>query len=281
MKKETRTVFYDEDLRIEAYRFAGVAQPFPVHFHDYYVVGCIESGGRCLTCKNAEHSIGAGDIVLFNPGDKHSCAQADGGTFCYRALNVKPEVMNALANEIAGQQHAPKFKTNVIRDAELFVSLQKLHETVLRESGEFEKDELLFFAFGQLIQEYGGSSDHSASDFVAEHNAEIEKACAYMRRNFSERISLDALCEVAALSKATLVRSFARAKGISPYRYLENIRLIEAKKLLEQGIAPSEAAFSTGFSDQAHFTNFFKDYTGLTPKQYKNIFKPKGEAHRD
>ena len=33
MKKEIRTVVYDDELRIEAYRFEGIVQPFPSHFH--------------------------------------------------------------------------------------------------------------------------------------------------------------------------------------------------------------------------------------------------------
>ena len=36
MKKEVRTVVYDDELRIEAYRFEGIARPFPNHFHEYY-----------------------------------------------------------------------------------------------------------------------------------------------------------------------------------------------------------------------------------------------------
>lgn len=271
MKKETRSVFYDEDLQIEAYRFAGVAQPFPVHFHDYYVVGCIESGSRRLSCGSADCSVGAGDVLLFNPRDRHACAQDDGGTFDYRAFNIKAEVMEHLAKEITGRQCTLHFNTNIIRDAELFSVLRALHEMIMRESKKFEKDELLLFAVEQLMQEYGGPFDNS----VAEHDGEIEKVCAYMRLHFAERISLDTLCEVSALSRATLVRAFAKTKGISPYRYLENIRLGEAKKFLERGVSPAEAAFSTGFSDQPHFTNFFKDYIGLTPKQYRDIFESK------
>ena len=38
MKKETRTVVYDDELRLEAYRFEGLVQPFPNHFHEYYVI---------------------------------------------------------------------------------------------------------------------------------------------------------------------------------------------------------------------------------------------------
>lgn len=43
--------------------------------------------------------------------------------------------------------------------------------------------------------------------------------------------------------------------------------------LLEQGIKPIDVALQTGFTDQSHFSNFFKKFIGLTPKQYMNIFK--------
>ena len=44
MEQETRTVKYDPELKIEAYSFKGIMQKFPNHFHDYYVIGFIESG---------------------------------------------------------------------------------------------------------------------------------------------------------------------------------------------------------------------------------------------
>ena len=57
MKKEVRTVVYDDELRIEAYRFEGIVQPFPNHFHEYYVIGFMEDGERVLSCKNQEYAI--------------------------------------------------------------------------------------------------------------------------------------------------------------------------------------------------------------------------------
>ena len=44
MQKEIRTICYDDDLHLEAYRFEGIVQQFPNHFHDYYVIGFIEAG---------------------------------------------------------------------------------------------------------------------------------------------------------------------------------------------------------------------------------------------
>lgn len=76
MVNEIRTVCSDLDLKIEAYRFEGIMQQFPNHFHDYYAIGFIENGRRYLQCNNQEHMLNAGDMVIFNPKDTHTCEQA-------------------------------------------------------------------------------------------------------------------------------------------------------------------------------------------------------------
>jgi len=93
MKGELRTVVYDEALRVEAYRLEGIVQPFPNHFHEYYVIGFMENGERVLSCKNQEYTIQRGHILLFNPGDNHACVQSDEGTLDYRGINITKEGM--------------------------------------------------------------------------------------------------------------------------------------------------------------------------------------------
>lgn len=96
-----------------------------------------------------------------------------------------------------------------------------------------------------------------------------------MEEHFAEHISLDMICRHVGLSKSTLLRAFTRSKGVTPYRYLENIRIGKARKLLEQGASPAQAALETGFSDQSLFTNYFTRFIGLAPGIYRDIFNPK------
>lgn len=155
MKKETRTVVYDDELRIEAYRFEGIVQPFPNHFHEYYVIGFIEDGERCLSCKNQEYVITKGNIILFNPGDNHGCVQNDGGTLDYRGFNISKTIMLDLAEEVTGKRTLPGFSKNVIFDEEVTCYLHPLHEMVMGGSGEFEKEENLLLLLSLLFQRYG------------------------------------------------------------------------------------------------------------------------------
>ena len=268
MKKETRTVVYDDELRIEAYRFEGIVQPFPNHFHEYYVIGFVEDGERCLSCKNQEYTIKRGNILLFNPGDNHACVQSDDGTLDYRGFNITKEVMLNLAEEVTGKRELPGFSKNVIVDDEITCYLRPLHELVMKGSCEFGKEENLLLLISLLIQQYGKPFESC----IPECRDEIEKACAFMEQHYAERIYLDQICRCAGLSKSTLLRAFTKSKGVTPYSYLENIRIGKAKKLLEQGVAPIEAALQTGFSDQSHFTNYFSRFIGLAPGVYQDIF---------
>ena len=273
MQRETRTVVYDEELQIEAYRFEGIVQPFPNHFHEHYVIGFVEDGQRTLSCKNREHPIEPGHVIVFNPGDNHACVQSDDGTFDYRGFNISKSVMLALAKEVTGKRELPGFSQNVIYDDEIICYLRPLHEMVMRGSSDFGKEENLLFLISALLQKYGQPFESC----IPECPQEIEKACAFMRRHFSERIYLDQICRYAGLSKSTLLRAFTKAKGITPYRYLETIRINEAKLLLEKGVLPIDTAIQTGFSDQSHFTNYFSSFIGLAPGVYREIFLEKNK----
>ncbi len=141
----------------------------------------------------------------------------------------------------------------------------------MKGTGEFGKEETLLFLLSYLIQNYG----KPFASCIPECRQEIEKACEYMAGHFTERIYLDQICRHAGLSKSTLLRAFTKEKGVTPYRYLETIRINEAKKLLSEGVHPVEAAIRTGFSDQSHFTNYFNQFIGLAPGTYREIFSEK------
>ena len=274
MKKQTRTAVYDDELRIEAYRFEGIVQPFPNHFHEYYVIGFIEDGHRVLSCRNQEYALKKGNILLFNPGDNHACVQSDDGTLDYRGFNITKEVMLDLAEEVTGKRELPGFSKTVIFDEEVTCYLHPLHELVMKGSCEFGKEENLLLLISLLIQRYGQPFESC----IPECREEIEKACDFMEQHFADRIYLDQICRYAGLSKSTLLRAFTKSKGVTPYSYLENIRIGKAKKLLEQGVPPIEAALQTGFSDQSHFTNYFNRFIGLAPGLYRDIFLEKEET---
>ncbi|WP_336782017.1 AraC family transcriptional regulator [Paenibacillus illinoisensis] len=277
MNREVRTVVFDTDLQLEAYQFQGIMQKFPNHFHDYYVIGFIEQGKRHLVCNNQEYVLNTDDMIIFNPHDPHACEGIDGRTLDYRCINIQPEVMREYTREITGQDYLPNFTAPVLYQHELVGSLHDLHLMILEEQSDFGKEELLLLLLEQLLRDYADAESSVSSQDVT---IEVKCICEYIESHYMESISLGELAERSGMSKYHLVRLFTRQKGISPYRYLETIRINQAKRLLEQGTLPLEVSAQTGFSDQSHFTNFFKKLIGLTPKQYYRIFNHEDESQR-
>lgn len=237
----------------------------------------MEDGERVLRCKNQEHVIQKGDVLLFNPGDNHACMQSDGGTLDYRGLNITKEVMLDLAAEVTGRRELPGFSQNVVRDEEVVCYLRALHERMTNGSNKLGKEENLLLLLTLLLQRYAQPFESCG----AACREEIERACAFMEEHSGERISLEEICRYAGLSKSALLRAFTKSKGVTPYSYLENIRIGRAKKLLELGASPLEAALRTGFYDQSHFTNCFNRLIGLSPGVYREIFSEKEKGkHR-
>ncbi len=273
--QEQRHVYYDRDLQIEAYNLSGIVQKFPNHFHEYYVIGFVEGGSRHLWCRNQEYDLTAGDMILFNPRDNHCCAPVNGEILDYRAVNIDAAIMIQAAQEITGQDHTPHFTQNVVHQSEVAGSIGELYDAILRGEPKLKKEEAFYFLLEQILQDYAAPFEHSA---LPEPDAQVKMLCGYMEEHFAENISLDDLLAMANFGKSYLLRAFTRQVGVSPYRYLQTIRLGRARKFLEQGMPPVDAAAAAGFSDQSHFTNFFKEFTGLTPKQYQKIFTEKGAS---
>ena len=97
MKKEIREAVCDEALHLEAYRFEGLVQPFPNHFHEYYVIGYIEEGERALSCRNQTYTVRKGDLLLFGQATATPAPKAGGTALSYRSLNLSEAVMLELA----------------------------------------------------------------------------------------------------------------------------------------------------------------------------------------
>lgn len=266
---EERIVKFDNDLKIEAYQFKGIMQKFPNHFHEHYVIGFIESGKRHLSCKNKDYIIEPGDLMIFNPRDNHTCEQIDNRTLDYRCLNINEDIMKKIMHEITDNEYLPRFSQNVIFHSEQITLLREVHEMIMEERKEFEKEENLLFLMKILIDKYAEPFNKNDSN----DNEGIKKICEFIDENYYSSITLDDLSEISKINKYSMLRKFTKLKGVTPYQYLQAVRINKAKELLENGEEVIDAAYKTGFTDQSHFTNFFKRFIGLTPGQYKDIFK--------
>jgi transcriptional regulator GlxA family with amidase domain len=96
-----------------------------------------------------------------------------------------------------------------------------------------------------------------------------------MLENYTDTDAIRQVVAQAEVPERTLKRRFKTATGSSLIEHLQNLRIEESKRLLEQGNLPIEDISETvGYLDISFFRRLFKRLTGLTPGKYRRMFQP-------
>ncbi len=102
----------------------------------------------------------------------------------------------------------------------------------------------------------------------------IERAMSFIRAHAAEPLSVEALARHVAMSPSHFAHRFRAIARVSPMRYLKQVRLHDARKLLlADGSTVGEAALRVGYESPSHFTRDFKGYFGTTPAGYVRAFR--------
>jgi len=98
----------------------------------------------------------------------------------------------------------------------------------------------------------------------------IEKAEAFINRNYMKELSLDDISRYCNISSYYFSKLFKQETGENYVEYLNRVRIENAKKMLsDSDVSIKEICYSVGFSDPNYFSRAFKKYEGVTPSEFK------------
>lgn len=101
-----------------------------------------------------------------------------------------------------------------------------------------------------------------------------EGAKAYIEDHYQEAITIKRISDHLHYSPNYLNQMFKQETGVTLLEYLTKVRIEKAKKLLsDTDRKVFDVMTAVGYNHETYFRNVFKHYTGLTPKDYREISK--------
>lgn len=99
----------------------------------------------------------------------------------------------------------------------------------------------------------------------------IQDALNFINSNYMHSITVQEIADYVNLSRSYLYKMFIKNLGISPQRYLINLRMYKATLLLKGTKLPiGEVANSVGYSDSLLFSKTFSKHFSMSPLNYRN-----------
>jgi AraC-like DNA-binding protein len=242
--------------RTDSYRWSGLSRgrrPFVV------VQATIDGAGR-YTDPSGEHRIEPGQAMLaVIPGDHEYTVDPDIGRWEFAYAVVYGEEVMRIATAIRASRGAVLAWPESSRaDGTLYELAHRLMEGP--RASAFELSALVYALLMSLAE----------PPLPQPAPGRVEQAALAIRRNLHAPVSVDDLAASTGLSRFHFSRLFTEQTGLSPVRYLQEVRIERAIGLLVSStLAVKEIAGACGYRSESYFCRAFKNATGLTPLEYR------------
>ncbi len=106
---------------------------------------------------------------------------------------------------------------------------------------------------------------------LTENQARFQSVLEFMHENLEEKLTIERLAELTRMNRFHFIRAFKQAFGQSPYDFLTDLRITQAKRLLvHTRLSANEIGIQCGFFSASRFSAAFRQNTGMTPSAYRN-----------
>jgi len=222
-----------------------------------YVIGIASGAGYYLHRGRSTHHVGPGDLVVLDPSTAHSGSAVDGRPWLGQLVLVD------ITHLRPGMPRDLELGDPVIRRPDLARRFAELHNTARPGAPSLEVDG----AFHDLVTAIAGPIGPTRRPGPARPGIGVRAAIDRLHDDVAINLTLDQLAATAGMRRFTFARRFKQEVGVAPHTYQIALRVQLARRLLEAGHRPADAAARVGFTDQSHLNRHFRKI-GLTPAAY-------------
>lgn len=156
-----------------------------------------------------------------------------------------------------------------------YINLFKMIIWELQLQTDFFEDAASMY-FKQLLIMLGRFNQKKSFSVKNVSTIEIEEAVSYFYEHYSENINVEEYVGNLCISNSSFYRKFKLYTGMTPLQYILDVRMSNAKRLLETtDYSINEIAYIIGYDNSLYFSRLFHKHIGLSPKEYRKFAKNK------
>ncbi|WP_282697989.1 AraC family transcriptional regulator [Streptomyces sp. CC208A] len=242
-----------------------IHKAFSRHTHETFVYAAITEGVEAFHYGDDLVRAGPGQIALVNPDTPHTGHAGVPEGWTYRTIYPDPELVRSIAADVLAVRGPVGFTQPVVDDpyaARLVIGVHRAAE----EGNALAADSLLRLVTARMLRSHGGLRPLTPRSAGARDAA---RARAVLEERMAEPPTLERLAADLGTSPFALLRAFRAAYGMPPHTWLTDARVRRARRLLDTGTPPAEAAVAVGFTDQPHLNRHFTRSVGVPPGAYQ------------
>ncbi len=280
-KRNSTRSFLVKDFKIAHRKTPSTVKVYK-HYHNAYEILVQNNGTGEFFIKDNNYVMEPKTLFIINEFDIHRTIVKKGlKTYDRFVIQINPKFLNSYFNYIEDDfKPIDIFKENIkcikLNDNEhkriKYLSEKIILELTKKEAGYqsiIHAHLLEMFVFiNRLIK----NKNYDIVTEKGKKEARLQKIISYINNNYKNEITLQQIAEELYISKYYLSHFFKDKTGFTVIEFLNNKRIIEAQKLLnntDQNI--TDIAISNGFNSLNHFERTFKNINGITASQYRNM----------
>lgn len=255
------------------------------HLHDFYTIFWVESGEAIHATEFVEYSLKEDTILFVPPGLKHRMYLDKTVHGVYILFN-EDFIQYNRKNHVPLKEYRlfnnPDFRSLITVIPEKREKLQNITQMIfeeVRNSDDYSQDIVLnllhlFLLESRRIFDQQNQDNRTEPDSTPDTT--IIKFKQLIEENFTTQKNVSPYAEMLNLNPSCLNELTKRTTGITAGELIRNRVIDETKKLLfSSKMSGKEIAFQLGFDDPAYFSRFFRKYTGITLKEFRENSRKK------
>lgn len=230
----------------------------------YYLLFTIDGNGS-LKYENETYNLKKGSIFYVDANTYHYYKTGNLGYWKYCYINLYGRGCKMFYDLMFHKGFRIINSLNIEDTLKLFDNIYALIE-----KHSYEDNIKISEMLSSFLHDITGKAYKSDAGEFTQWN--MQYAIKYMESNFAKDITITEIANEFNVSNEYFIRQFKAHTGISPYRYLINLRLNLAKNLLISLNRPIfEIATLAGFNGVANMLYCFNKYEKISPNDYRKI----------